>query len=104
MVWTDTTQEPVTYCMNYTGNSNVYIVDADTDSPYVWAADKKGKLEKRSVILGQLDEELGEYEIADGLSKDDCIAYPSDILEEGMSTTTNIEDAMDTNNIGNQSF
>ena len=29
MVWTDTTQEPVTYCMNYTGNSNVYIVDAD---------------------------------------------------------------------------
>ena len=45
--------------------SEVYIVDADTDSPYVWAADKKGKLEKRSVILGQHDEELGEYEIAD---------------------------------------
>ena len=82
--------------------SEVYIVDADTDSPYVWAADKKGKLEKRSVILGQHDEELGEYEIADGLSKDDCIAYPSDILEEGMSTTTNIEDAMDTGNIDMQ--
>ena len=82
--------------------SEVYIVDADTDSPYVWAADKKGKLEKRSVILGQHDEELGEYEIADGLSKDDCIAYPSDILEEGMSTTTNIEDAMDTDNIDMQ--
>ena len=81
---------------------HVYIVDADTDSPYVWAADKKGKLEKRSVILGQHDEELGEYEIADGLSKDDCIAYPSDILEEGMSTTTNIEDAMDTGNIDMQ--
>lgn len=82
--------------------SEVYIVDADTDSPYVWAADKKGKLEKRSVILGQHDEELGEYEIADGLSKDACIAYPSDILEEGMSTTTNIEDAMDTGNIDMQ--
>ena len=82
--------------------SEVYIVDADTDSPYVWAADKKGKLEKRSVILGQHDEELGEYEIADGLSKDDCIAYPSDILEAGMSTTTNIEDAMDTGNIDMQ--
>ena len=79
--------------------NEVYIVDADTDSPYVWAADKKGKLEKRSVILGQYDEELGEYEIADGLSKDDCIAYPSDVLEEGMSTTTNIEDAMDTDNV-----
>lgn len=79
--------------------SEVYIVDADTDSPYVWAADSKGKLEKRSVILGQYDEDLGEYEIADGLSKDDCIAYPSDVLEEGMSTTTNIEEAMDTDNV-----
>lgn len=79
--------------------SEVYIVDADTDSPYVWAADKNNKLEKRSVILGQYDEELGEYEIADGLSKDDCIAYPSDTLEEGMSTTTNIEEAADTENI-----
>ncbi len=79
--------------------NEVYIVDADTDSPYVWAADSKGKLEKRSVILGQYDEDLGEYEIADGLSKDDCIAYPSDVLEEGMSTTTNIEEAMDTDNV-----
>ncbi len=79
--------------------NEVYIVDADTDSPYVWAADSKGKLERRSVILGQYDEDLGEYEIADGLSKDDCIAYPSDVLEEGMSTTTNIEEAMDTESV-----
>lgn len=79
--------------------SEVYIVDADTDSPYVWAKDKKGKLEKRSVILGQHDEDLGEYEIADGLSEDDCIAFPSDMLEEGMSTTTNIEEAMDTESV-----
>ena len=75
--------------------SEVYIVDADTDSPYVWATDKNDKLEKRSVILGQYDEDLGEYEIADGLSEEDSIAFPSDILEEGMSTTTNLEDAMD---------
>mgnify|MGYP004632779893 FL=1 len=75
--------------------SEVYIVDADTDSPYVWATDKNDKLEKRSVILGQYDEDLGEYEIADGLSEEDSIAFPSDILEEGMATTTNLEDAMD---------
>lgn len=79
--------------------SEIYIVDADTDSPYVWAADDNKKLEKRKVILGQYDEEMGEYEIADGLSEDDCIAYPSDALKEGMSTTTNIEDAMDTGNV-----
>lgn len=63
-----------------------YIVDADTDSPYVWAVDFKGKLEKRSVILGQYDENLSEYEIADGLTEDDSIAFPSDSLVEGMST------------------
>ena len=70
--------------------SEFYIMDADTDSPYVWAADEERKLEKREVILGQYDESLGEYEIADGLSKDDYIAYPSETLAEGMSTTTNI--------------
>ena len=63
-----------------------YIVDADTDSPYVWAVDSRGKLEKRSVILGQYDENLSEYEIADGLTEDDSIAFPSDSLVEGMST------------------
>ncbi len=31
------------------------------------------------MILGQYDEELGEYEIADGLTKDDYIAYPQKI-------------------------
>ena len=82
--------------------SEAYIVDADTESPYVWAADKDDKLEKRSVILGQYDEELGEYEIADGLTKDDSIAFPSDVLEEGMATTTNIEEAMDTSTVDMQ--
>ena len=63
-----------------------YIVDADTENPYVWATDSKGRLEKRSVVLGQYDEDLSEYEIADGLTEDDSIAFPSDTLEEGMST------------------
>lgn len=62
-----------------------YIVDADGTDPYVWAVNAKGRLEKRPVILGQYDEELAEYEIADGLTKDDSIAFPSDSLEEGMT-------------------
>ena len=73
--------------------SDVYIVDADSGNPYVWAVGKNKKLEKREVILGQYDEDLGEYEIADGLTKDDYIAYPSENLEEGMATTTNMEEA-----------
>ena len=63
-----------------------YIVDADTDSPYVWAADSKGRLEKRAVVLGQHDDNLSEYEIADGLTEDDSIAFPAENLVEGMST------------------
>ena len=79
--------------------SEVYIVDADTDQPYVWAMGSDKKLEKRSVILGQYDEELGEYEIADGLTKDDYIAYPSENLKEGMATTKNQEDAVESDSI-----
>lgn len=79
--------------------SEVYIVDADTDQPYVWAMGKDKKLEKRSVILGQYDEDLGEYEIADGLTKDDYIAYPSENLKEGMATTKNREEAVESDNV-----
>ena len=75
--------------------SEFYIVDADTNSPYVWAADKDKRLVKKSVILGQYDENLGEYEIVEGLTKKDCIAYPSELYEEGMKTTTNSAAATD---------
>jgi HlyD family secretion protein len=79
--------------------SEVYISDTDTDQPYVWAMGKDKKLEKRSVILGQYDEELGEYEIVDGLTKDDYIAYPAENLKEGMATTKNREEAVESDNV-----
>ena len=50
------------------------------------------KLEKRDVILGQYDEDLGEYEIADGLSEKDKIAFPTDELKEGMSVAEGTAD------------
>ena len=49
--------------------NDYFIVDADTDSPYVWIADAGNKLVKRDVVLGQYDENLAEYEIADGLTR-----------------------------------
>lgn len=79
--------------------SEFYIVDTDTADPYVWAADDKNRLEKREVILGAYDEELCEYEIVDGLTLKDYIAYPSDELEEGMATTTNETALMDSGNM-----
>lgn len=60
-----------------------YIADAE-DNPYVWASDGQDKLEKRSLTLGDYDQELGLYEVKKGLTKDDCIAFPADNLQEGM--------------------
>lgn len=69
--------------------SEVYIEGVDTSEPYVWATDGKKHLEKRTVVLGQYDENLGEFEILSGLSEDDYVAYPESGLEEGFPTTTN---------------
>ena len=66
--------------------SDFYIVDADSQDPYVWAAGEDGKLEKRKIVLGQYDEGLMEYEIADGLTEDDSIAFPTEALTEGLNT------------------
>lgn len=61
-------------------------MDADTNEPYVWAANDKKKLEKRYITLGKHDDDLGEYEIIDGLTKKDSIAFPTDALKEGETT------------------
>lgn len=56
-------------------------------SPYVWA-ENRGKLEKRSVTLGQYNEMRDTYEVVDGLTKDDYLAFPDALLcKEGASTT-----------------
>lgn len=67
-------------------------IGMDEAEPYVWVADKRNKLEKRQVELGEYDENLGEYEIKSGLSEEDYIAYPMPGLYEGVSTVTDIEE------------
>ena len=62
-----------------------YIVDADTDSPYVWA-EKGSKLEKKSVTLGEYDEEMDEYPVISGLELTDYIAFPSEDCKAGEKT------------------
>lgn len=64
----------------------VYICDADTKQPYVWAADEKDRLVKKYVELGEYDEAMFQYEIVSGLTLEDKIAYPDDTYEEGMKT------------------
>ena len=65
-----------------------YIQDIE-EKPYVWADDGDGRLEKRSVTLGQYDEELCQYEITEGLDIEDAIAYPQEYCKEGLPTSIN---------------
>lgn len=78
-----------------------YLVMNDGD-PYVWVSNSKNKLEKRTVELGEYDEDLDEYEIASGLTEDDLIAWPMEGLYEGVSTVTNAEDVDYTSPLYNQ--
>lgn len=64
-----------------------YIVDADSN-PFVWAQGKNGKLEKRSVTLGDYDEMMGTYPVLEGLAANDYIAFPDDSLKVGMTCVT----------------
>lgn len=60
-------------------------------TPYVWAADDNDRLEKREVTLGDFDEDLGQYEILDGLTADDYITIPYEGLQEGQGVIRNVE-------------
>ena len=71
-----------------------YIADPEGD-PYVWV-EQDGALAKRSVTLGEYDEENYKYEIKDGLKEDDYLAFPEDRLTEGMTT----EHGFDTTGMG----
>lgn len=64
-----------------------YIEGADTNDPYVWA-DNNGKIVKKKVKLGSYDEEIGSWEILEGLSINDWIAFPDGAIKEGQKTTT----------------
>ena len=71
-----------------------FINDADS-SPWVWAQSSSGKLEKRSVTLGEYNGELDTYAVTDGLTAADYIAYPDDTLKAGMTCVTYDESTFD---------
>ena len=64
-----------------------YINDADS-SPWVWAQNSKGKLEKRSLTLGDYDAEMDTYVVTGGLTAEDYIAFPDETLKAGMTCVT----------------
>ena len=76
-----------------------YIVQED-DKAYVWAANSKDRMEKRSVTLGEFDEDMQQYQITDGLTEDDYIAFPDESIQEGDNAVKNVDQTYDLENMG----
>lgn len=69
--------------------SLAFIAYEADGTPYVWA-ENRGKLEKRSVTLGETNDMMGTVEILEGLNVEDYIAFPdAELCRPGVSTTHN---------------
>ena len=69
-------------------NSDGEFLNDAEGKPWVWAQNSKGKLEKRSITLGEYNTETDTYPVTDGLTAEDYIAYPDDSLKAGMTCIT----------------
>lgn len=63
-----------------------YVVEED-GAYYVWAAGSRDRIEKRTVTVGEMDELYYRYQILDGLTLDDRIAFPAGDIAEGAPVT-----------------
>ena len=61
-------------------------IDEANLSAWVWAADKRGRLERRTVQLAEYLADQDSWIVTVGLTPEDLIALSDDALEEGMRT------------------
>lgn len=67
--------------------SSAFICFEEDGTAYVWA-EKRGKLEKRTVTVGEYNFMTDTYEITGGLTEEDYIAFPdAELCVEGAPTT-----------------
>ena len=74
--------------------SSAFVAYEEDGSTYVWA-ENRNKLEKRTVTLGEYDMMTDTYEILDGLTEEDYIAFPDYELCKVGAPTTHSEMTMD---------
>jgi len=67
--------------------SSAFIAYEEDGRAYVWA-EKRGKLEKRTVTLGEYNPMQDTYVVTEGLMEEDYIAFPDpQLCQEGAPTT-----------------
>ena len=70
--------------------SMAFLAYEEDGTPYVWA-ENRGRLEKRMVTLGEMDEMTGLVSVLEGLTSEDYIAFPDmEVCREGVSTTHSV--------------
>ena len=68
--------------------SLAFICYDDDGASYVWAENGRGKLEKRMVTLGNMNDMMGTVSVTQGLDETDYIAFPDgELCREGAPTT-----------------
>ena len=67
--------------------SSAFVAFEEDGSTYIWA-ENRGKLEKRPVTLGEYNMMNDTYQILEGLTEEDYIAFPDyELCHEGAPTT-----------------
>jgi len=67
--------------------SMAFLAYEEDGTAYVWA-ENRGRLEKRIVVTGQINDMMGTVDILEGLTAEDYIAFPDpELCREGASTT-----------------
>lgn len=68
--------------------SGAFVCYDEDGSTYVWAENGRGKLEKRSVSLGEYNPMRDTFDVLEGLTVDDYIAFPDmEICKNGVPVT-----------------
>ena len=67
-----------------------YLMSDESGNSSVWVSEN-GRLKKRTVETGEMDEMTSQVEITSGLSQDDYIAWPDETYTEGMKTVTDMD-------------
>lgn len=70
-----------------------YICQSVDGMSYVWANDENDRLVEKYVTLGIYDPNVCAWEILDGLTREDYIAFPSEYCQSGAHTTRNPDEA-----------
>ena len=72
---------------NFPAISGAFVVFGEDGTTSVWA-EKRGRLEKREVTLGEYNPMMDTYEITAGLTEEDYIAFPDpQVCQPGAPTT-----------------